>query len=512
MATLTNTPTAEQTFPRLDAVCDAMVAKAREYAGLHRYDGVVQDLSPDGVRSALSRLGGTALADAHDEAHLTCAENSLRVELGDLEFHRRSPLLHLENLDLACYDREYASHGVRRQARARHVALWPAAIDAALASLDELSAPVAAGLLPGVRGLCAALDPDEPLDAVALEAHGRFLAHVEHAAAHGDPNAALGEPALAQLLSAMEAIDVDLSAMSTLAEQERARLTELIADACVRYRSGAVASQLVPELVRDHPDADGVLAASTTLTQEVIRWTAEHELVPYNDGVCVVAPSPESRCWAMAMMAPAAPWEDDAPSFFHVTPPHADWSPEKQEEWLSVFSATTLPAIAVHEVAPGHFSHARAVLRAPSPVRRTVFSEGFIEGWAHYVEELAVEEGFHADDPRFAIGVYVEALVRVTRLICAIGVHTGAFDVDEATRRFEGDAFLRGQAARSEAERATYDPSYGRYTWGKLVIRDLRERARHQWGAGFSLHRFHSAMLELGSPPLGLLDTALQRG
>ena len=74
--------------------------------------------------------------------------------------------------------------------------------------------------------------------------------------------------------------------------------------------------------------------------------------------------------------------------FFHVTPPHADWSPEKQEEWLSVFSATTLPAIAVHEVAPGHFSHARAVLRAPSPVRRTVFSEGFIEGWAHYVEEL----------------------------------------------------------------------------------------------------------------------------
>ena len=96
--------------------------------------------------------------------------------------------------------------------------------------------------------------------------------------------------------------------------------------------------------------------------------------------------------------------------------------------------------------------------------------------------------------------------------MCAIGVHTGAFDVDEATRRFENDAFLRGPAARSEAQRATYDPSYGRYTWGKLVIRDLREKAKQQWGADFSLRRFHAAMLDLGSPPLGLLPTALDRG
>jgi uncharacterized protein (DUF885 family) len=214
----------------------------------------------------------------------------------------------------------------------------------------------------------------------------------------------------------------------------------------------------------------------------------------------------------MAMMAPAAPWEADAPSFFHVTPPDPQWSDERQEEWLSVFSATTLPSIAIHEVAPGHFSHGRALLRAPSAVRRSIFSESFLEGWAHYSEELAVEEGFRADDVRFAIGVYLEALVRVTRLVSAIGVHTGAMDVAESTRRFEKDAYLRGPAARAEADRATHDPSYGRYTWGKLVITDLREQARKLWGADFSLRRFHTAMLDLGSPPLGLLGTALTSG
>src|SRR5712675_2750777 len=66
--------------------------------------------------------------------------------------------------------------------------------------------------------------------------------------------------------------------------------------------------------------------------------------------------------------------------------------------------------------------------------------------------------------------------------------------------------------ALSEARRATFDPTYGRYTWGKLEILKLRERARKDWGAGFSLQRFHKAMLDLGSPPIGLLPTVLQGG
>ena len=163
----------------------------------------------------------------------------------------------------------------------------------------------------------------------------------------------------------------------------------------------------------------------------------------------------------------------------------------------------------MHEVAPGHFSHGRALRHAPTAVRRTLYSEAFAEGWAHYAEELCVEEGFLADDPRFAIGVWLESLVRVTRLACAIGVHSGAMTVEDGTRRFEADTHLAGSAARAEAGRAVFDPTYGRYTHGKLEILRLRERARAQWGAGYSLQRFHRAMFELGSPPLGLLGTAL---
>ncbi|KWX09933.1 hypothetical protein TR74_06660, partial [Carbonactinospora thermoautotrophica] len=85
-----------------------IVPEVREYSGLHEYDGMVQDLSPDGVRAALRRLGGDPLDDPHDEAHLSAFENALRFQFGELELHRRNPLVHLGNLDLSSYDREYA--------------------------------------------------------------------------------------------------------------------------------------------------------------------------------------------------------------------------------------------------------------------------------------------------------------------------------------------------------------------------------------------------------------------
>src|SRR6202041_1464060 len=122
---------------------------------------------------------------------------------------------------------------------------------------------------------------------------------------------------------------------------------------------------------------------------------------------------------------------------------------------------------------------------------------------------LCVEEGFGAEDPQIVIGMGLGALVRVTRLACAIGVHTAGMSVQDAARRFEADTHLSGPAALSEARRATFDPTYGRYTWGKLELLKLRERARKEWGTGFSLQRFHKALLDLGSPPPGLLSPAV---
>jgi len=309
-----------------------------------------------------------------------------------------------------------------------------------------------------------------------------------------------------------ERLDVDLGRLAEQADAECDRLWDRLSASCARIEPGRPPLELAAELVHDHPDAGGVIDAARHWTERAIAFTRERELVPYHDGQCLVGLAPASRRWAMAMMSMAAPGEPEGPSWYYITPPDESWPAGQAAEWLEVFSATTLPGITVHEVAPGHFSHGRALRRAATAVRRLLHSEAFVEGWAHYAEELCVEEGFCADDPRFEIGVWLEALVRVTRLACAIGVHTAGMTVEEGARRFASDTHLSGPAALSEARRATFDPTYGRYTWGKLVIMELRDQARQQWGAGFTLQRFHAAMLALGSPPLGLLGTAIVRG
>jgi len=373
---------------------------------------------------------------------------------------------------------------------------------------------VAEALLGGVRGLAAGIprDADPAARDAALAAHGRLVAHMERAARTGDPDAALGSAALTALMSAAEGMPADLGRLAEEADTERDRLRALLTESCARVDPARPALEVARELVRDHPDSGGVIEAARVWTERAIAFTRERDLVPYHDGVCLVGLAPESRRWAMAMISTNAPGEPDAPSWYYITPPDDSWPPAEVEEWLEVFSATTLPGITVHEVAPGHFSHGQAMRRAPSDVRRILASGAFTEGWAHYAEELCVEEGFYSGDPRFAIGVWLEALVRVTRLACAIGVHTAGMTVGGAAARFEADTHLSGSAALSEARRATFDPTYGRYTWGKLEILRLRERARKEWGAGFTLRRFHTALMELGSPPLGILGTAVERG
>ncbi|WP_150243221.1 DUF885 family protein [Nocardiopsis quinghaiensis] len=510
---------------RLRALADLMPGNMRDGSGMHEYDGKVADMSPDGVRDALSRLGGEPLDDPHDEAHLAAFESALRYELGELLLHRVNPLYHLGELDLSGYDRGYAPRVDRDAARTAHLVEWPRVADNAIAALDRVPAPVAEALLGAVRGVADGLPDDLSADVreAALAAHARLVAHIERAAEEGPESAGLGAEALGRLMGSGEAVEVDLEDLAARADAERDRLRARLAEAAGRLAPGRDTMEFVRELTRQHPGADGVLDAARRWTELALEFTAERDLAPHSDGECRVDVSPPSQRWATAMMAWSGPWEADTPSFYFITPPDASWTKEEADEWLEMFSHTTLPAVSVHEVAPGHFSHGRALRRAPGPVRRALHSMTFAEGWAHYVEEMCAEEGFGAyaaerlgdaawTADHYEAGVWVEALIRVTRLSVAIGVHSGTMTVEEAAARFAEDTPLQGPAALFEARRATFDPTYGRYTWGKLEILRLREQARERWGDGFTLARFHRALLGLGSPPLGLIDAVLDHG
>ena len=134
---------------RLRAVWDVKVPVIRKLAGVHEYDGVVMDLSPSGRKAALQRLGpsspGERLADRHDESHLSAAEQAAHAEAG-AEILQWNPLPHIQNLDLSCYDRDYAP---RRSAGGpgRHTSPMAAGGGRRAGVAEAVAAPVAGALV-----------------------------------------------------------------------------------------------------------------------------------------------------------------------------------------------------------------------------------------------------------------------------------------------------------------------------------------------------------------------------
>jgi uncharacterized protein (DUF885 family) len=501
------------TDQRLRAAAEMNLPETREYVGWHELDGKVQDLSSDGVARSLDALGhGSLPEDPVDAAILLASERWCRHQFTVQEAHRRNPNLHIANLDVAVYDREYAPAAERAAARSRHLSAWPAAIDAAVNSLDQVTAPSARTTLRAARGLAAGVD-----DRVALSALDRLVAHLEHAAEHGDPDASIGRAALEGGYRALESLDrpgsmlpSDATGLVGVATAERERLHTILDEACERLRPGVPVAEVLAEAFAEAPTtADAVCRAATDVTAEVRRFALDSALLPDLGGEVTVGPAPLSRSWSQAMMSWAAPYEPDAPSRYYITAPDPTWPEEQQREWLAIFSPTNLPTICVHEVTPGHFTHGRAMRTLTSDVRRTLGFPGFIEGWAHHVEELYIEAGFRDGDPRYAVGVALEALLRAVRLEVSVGLHTAAMTVEDAQAMFEREAYVPGAAARGEAMRGTVDPFYGYYTLGKVTVRAVREQAKQRWGSGYDEQRFNMELLSLGAPPLGILSAAM---
>jgi uncharacterized protein (DUF885 family) len=167
------------------------------------------------------------------------------------------------------------------------------------------------------------------------------------------------------------------------------------------------------------------------------------------------------------------------------------------------FNVPTLWNISIHEVYPGHFLHYQHLRQVESKVRKsTLFAPAsFVEGWAHYCEQMMLEAGFRRGDDSFKLGQLAEALVRLARFVVAIRLHCEDLSVEQGMRFFRDEAFLEEATARREAERGTFDPTYLVYSVGKLMLLKLRRDYKEAQEGKFSMRTFHDALLSQGNAP-----------
>jgi uncharacterized protein (DUF885 family) len=187
-----------------------------------------------------------------------------------------------------------------------------------------------------------------------------------------------------------------------------------------------------------------------------------------------------------------------------VTPPDPGWTAGQTEEWLRKFDYATLRAVGIHEVYPGHYVHFLHVKQVPRPLRRVLAAYSFVEGWAHYCEEMMLEIGYRREDTRLELAQLSEALLRNVRFLVSIEMHTRGMTEDAAARMFVAEAYMDPLPAEREAVRGTFDPGYLNYTLGKLMVRKLRDDLKQEEGSRFSLRSFHDRLLQLGAPPVPL--------
>jgi uncharacterized protein (DUF885 family) len=144
-----------------------------------------------------------------------------------------------------------------------------------------------------------------------------------------------------------------------------------------------------------------------------------------------------------------------------------------------------------------------------SRVRKLLGANSNAEGWAHYAEQMMLDEGYASNDLRMRLGQLQDALLRNARFIVGIEMHTGKRTMAQGVEFFEKEGYQTHETADRETKRGTSDPTYLYYTLGKLQIMKLREDYRKLKGPAFSLQEFHDSFMKQGYPPIKIVRRAL---
>jgi len=320
----------------------------------------------------------------------------------------------------------------------------------------------------------------------------------------------IGAEAVARRYRGEELIDVPLADLVKLGERELGVQQAAFRAAASRMTPGRDPLEVWRDIRRDHPKRGEVVAAAQRIVDSLTAFVRARDLAatPADERV-IVAPAQPFDIGFASMHASPPLERTPVKSYYYITDASATETPEQQEAWLERFNYASLTNTSAHEAMPGHWLHSTYMRKTPGKVRRIWIglnpfpqpSSGQ-DGWAHYAEQLVVEQGYGNGDPRFAMAQISDALTRICRLLSGIKVHSREWTLERAQQCFERDAYVSTPAARREAERASYDPTYGGYFLGKMGMLTLRRDLQARDGTRFNLRAFHERVLTNGIAPV----------
>jgi hypothetical protein len=276
-----------------------------------------------------------------------------------------------------------------------------------------------------------------------------------------------------------EAVDLPLNHLLEVGIADLRRNQREFQRAARQLRPDRTPEQVLQDLGADHPPPGELLQAFRDTFGDLRRFIEEHRIVTIPSPVLPVVEEtpPFMRATTIASMEPPGQFEKRATeAFFNVTLPEPTWTWEQVEEHMAGFNRGIVISTAIHEAYPGHYVQFLWVQRAPNKVRQLLGCKSNLKGWAHYTEQMMLEEGYGRT---------------------------------QGVELFEKEGYLAHANALMETKRGTSDPTYLVYTLGKLQVLKLRDDYRKKMGASFRLQEFNDAFLRQGFPPVEIVRHAM---
>jgi len=318
-----------------------------------------------------------------------------------------------------------------------------------------------------------------------------------------------------------EMVDIPLPKLLEIGYADLHQNQQHFAEVAKELEPGKTPREVLEDLGRQHPAPDQLLNAFRATFTSLLDFIRSHHIVTIPSDVPPILEEtpPFMRATTQASMDSPGPYETKATtSFFNVTLPAPSMTPAQVEGYMHSYNIGTVISTSVHEAYPGHYVQYLYSLKAPSRVRKILTANTNIEGYAHYTEQMMLDNGYGrpgagAKDEResrfLRLGQLQDALLRNARYIVGIQMHTGDMTYDQAVEFFQKEGYQPRETAIVEAKRGAGDPTYLYYTLGKLEIMKLRADLMKKQGTAFSLQKFHDDFLSQGFPPIKIVREAM---
>ena len=512
--------------------------------GIHDYDRLLPDDTPEGIQSRVSWLRDferrlrtgvdrDALTPALrvDLAYLESRVWALRTEIEELRVHALNPVRYPERALRGVFmlvARPFAPLEERKESILDRLVAIPDYLEGAARNLEPVLPEVVVRTALDVtqsgpsfvdevtRTLRRSFPGEaERIEFASQRARVGFLRYQEHLEKDLLPRAGgtlgIGAEAMNAKLRHEHLLDTDIEALDRLGTEQIASACRMLEEEARRIDPARTWREQIADARANHPERLGLRDAYVQETDRALRFVRDRHIAPVASTTLEIIDTPvfERAFTPYAAYLPAAPCDADQTGYFFITPVDASRPKEVQEAQLRQHSRAGIPLVVLHESYPGRHLQTGHANRAGSRLRQLAYNDLFAQGWALYCAEMMYEQGYFVD-PATRLFQLNYQLWRACRVVIDVRLQSGRMSFPEAVAFLVDEAMLDPANAELEVKRYLLSPTQPlSYLVGMLEICKLRDEAKRRLGERFDLHEFHATLLSVGALPMALVREEL---